>query len=90
MTWRRMMIPVCLLVTASVRAEAADARTPGARCAELYDLYYQYIDETNHHLDGERQRAEYAKYRCAQGKTAEGLPLLEAILTRNLVPYLKE
>jgi hypothetical protein len=90
MTWRRMMIPVCLFVAASVCTEAADARTPAAQCAELYDLYYRYIDDINHHHDGERWKAEYAKYQCAEGNTADGLPLLEAILTRNLVPYPKE
>jgi hypothetical protein len=90
MTWRRILILVCLLGVASVGAEAADAKTPAARCAELYDLYYHYVDDANHHHDGERQQAEYAKYRCAQGNTAEGLPTLEAILTRNLVAYPKE
>src|SRR5471030_1244576 len=90
MTWRRILIMVCLLGVASVGAEAADAKTPAARCAALYDLYYNYVDEANHHHDGERQQAEYAKYSCEQGRTAEGLRALEAILTRNLVHYPKD
>ena len=90
MTWRRILILAGLLGTASVGANAADIRTPAARCAELYELYYHYIADPNHHHDGEHQQAEYAKYRCSQGQTAEGLPVLEAILIRNLVAYPKE
>ena len=90
MTWRGILILTSLLGAASVGAEAADEKTPAARCAELYDLYYHYVADPNHHHDGERQQAEYAKYGCSQGQTAEGLSVLEAILIRNRVVYPKE
>lgn len=64
--------------------------TPADRCAELYAIYYHYVDEATHHNDGERMQAELAKYRCEIGQTAEGSRTLEMILTRNLVGYPKE
>ena len=88
---RRVFTLAGALIAAAVELSAAvEAATPAARCAALYDLYYNYVDEANHHHDGERQQAEYAKYSCEQGRTAEGLRALEAILTRNLVHYPKD
>jgi hypothetical protein len=91
MTIRRVFILAGALIAAAMEPPAVvEAATPAARCAMLYDLYYNYVDEANHHHDGERQQAEYAKYSCEQGRTAEGLRALEAILTRNLVHYPKD
>jgi hypothetical protein len=87
MAWRHKLILVLLWGVTALTGRSVQAMTPEDRCAELYGIYYRYIADHNHHLDGDVARAELAKYRCENGQTADGLRTLEAILTRNRVRY---
>jgi hypothetical protein len=87
MAWRHKLVLVLLSGTAALIVRSAQATTPEDRCAELYNIYFRYVMDRDHHHDGEFARAELAKYRCDTGQTAEGLRTLEEILTRNLIHY---
>lgn len=87
MAWRHKLVPVVLSGAAALIVRSAQATTPEDRCAELYSIYFRYVWDREHHHDGEFARAELAKYRCDTGQTAEGLRILEEILTRNRVRY---
>jgi hypothetical protein len=84
---RHKLALVLLSSAAALIVRSAQATTPEARCGELYSLYFRYVVDRTHHMDGEVARADFAKYQCESGHTAEGLRTLEAILMRNLIRY---
>jgi hypothetical protein len=87
MALRHKLAPVLLAGVAALFVRLVQAKTPEDRCDELFDIYFHYVDDRNHHLDGEVARAEFAKYQCKSGHSAEGLRTLEAILMRNQIRY---
>jgi hypothetical protein len=90
MTVRHKLALALLSAMAALIAQSAQAKTPEERCDELYNIYFRYAADRTHHHDGEVAGSALAKYQCESGRTAEGLRSLEAILTRNLLPYPKE
>jgi hypothetical protein len=87
MDLRHKLALVLLSAAAALIVRSAQARTPEDRCDELFSIYFRYVEDRTHHHDGEVARADFAKYQCETGRTAEGLRTLEAILTRNLIRY---
>jgi len=90
MDLRHKLALVLLPAAAALIVQSAQARTPKERCDELYSIYFRYAADRTHHHDGEVAGSALAKYQCDSGHTEEGLRGLEAILTRNLLPYPKE
>ena len=54
-----------------------------AACTDLFNTWARYDQHWTFHHDGHKARAELALHRCQQGRYAEGIAELKAILRRG-------
>jgi hypothetical protein len=57
-----------------------------ARCTRMHRLWMKYEAAENPSFHPQHARVDLALYRCQKGRYAEGIPELEKILRRDLIP----